>query len=348
MRRPVLILLGVLLSASVPAFAAAETARQENFGGPLPVFELHSGFWINLHHFLYQQARQRREASAGNTGTPPAPASPALSAAERTAWDAAVTYYAVNFADRDLTFNSELIALKDQLGSLENCRDLSGKTSKDCSAWLPAVLTQVLEGAAPVYRAHWWPQHDRDNRRWIARVAPLVQQNGVELAQRLAEIYQAKWPREKIRVDICANANGAGAYATLDPLRVTISSQDPRNQDRAALEVLFHEASHGLAEPLQTAIIRECRQRGKPIPRDLWHALIFYTTGEVVKTVLRLPSADKQPGSSAEGYVPFAVREGLYTRGWESYEHVLERFWQPYLDGKSDFDDAVVRMVSAL
>ena len=24
---------------------------------PLPVFELHSGFWVNLHHFLYLQAR---------------------------------------------------------------------------------------------------------------------------------------------------------------------------------------------------------------------------------------------------------------------------------------------------
>lgn len=25
--------------------------------GPLPVFEFHSGFWVNLHHFLYHEAR---------------------------------------------------------------------------------------------------------------------------------------------------------------------------------------------------------------------------------------------------------------------------------------------------
>ena len=27
--------------------------------GPLPVFEFHSGFWVNLHHFLYHEARAR-------------------------------------------------------------------------------------------------------------------------------------------------------------------------------------------------------------------------------------------------------------------------------------------------
>ena len=51
----------------------------------------------------------------------------------------------------------------------------------------------------------------------------------------------------------------------------------------AALEVLFHEASHGIAEPVEQAIVRECHQRDKAIPRDLWHALVFYTTGEVIR-----------------------------------------------------------------
>jgi len=41
-------------------------------------------------------------------------------------------------------------------------------------------------------------------------------------------------------------------------LRVTIASLDSRNQGAAALEVLFHEGSHGIAEPVQAAIIREC------------------------------------------------------------------------------------------
>jgi hypothetical protein len=46
--------------------------------------------------------------------------------------------------------------------------------------------------------------------------------------------------------------------------------------------------------------------------------------------------------------VPYAVREGLYRRGWDDYLKLLNKFWQPYLDGKSSFDDAISRMVSAI
>jgi hypothetical protein len=298
-------------------------------------------------------------------------AEPAYTSVEQKAWDDAVSYYAANLADKDLLFSSELVQLKNQLSDFEDCDELTGKTKKFCDAGLPPKLAQALEAASPVYRAHLWPDHDRANRRWILRVSPLVIEQGVGLSERLADIYETHWPRQKIRVDVAAYANWAGAYTTLDPLRVTIASLDPRNQDAEALEVLFHEASHGIAEPVQDAIIRECRQRDKAIPRDLWHALIFYTTGEVLRPVLA--SSDATPrgeldlrshtspagsfptssrensrSTSAAGYTPYALREGLYERGWKNYLDVLQRFWQPYLDGRATFSDAIARMVSSL
>jgi hypothetical protein len=257
----------------------------------------------------------------------------------------------LNYADKDLLFTTELIQLKDQLGDFEDCDELSGRKRKFCDAGLPPNLTQVLEAAAPLYRAHLWPEHDQANRKWILQVAPLVREQGVGLSERLADIYQTRWPHEKIRVDVVGYANWAGAYTTVDPLRVTISSLDPRNQGPQALEVLFHEGSHGIAEPVQAAIIRECRQRDKPIPRDLWHALVFYTTGEVIRTVLTSSSAghgDKGNSASGNAYNTYAFREGLYQRGWKNYLELLQRFWQPYLDGKASFDDAIARMVSSL
>jgi hypothetical protein len=338
--------------------------------GPLPVFELHSGFWINLHHRLYEEARQRRSAApaeGGKTGMSWKPvlqiapgAKPALTVAEQRAWDDAVSYYAANYADKDLLFSTELVLLKNQLGDFETCDELSGARKKSCDAGLPGKLTQILDGAAPVYRAHSWPADDRANRAWIKRAAPLVREQGVGLSHRLADIYQTRWPTEKIRVDVSAVANAAGAYTTLDPLRVTIASTDARNQGAAALEVLFHEASHGIATPVEQAIARECRQRDKPIPRDLWHALIFYTTGEVIKPVMEGESDTRNDSPSLSGsggsngsqgsaeYTPYAKREGLYQRGWESYLEVLTRYWQPYLEGRVTFDDAIAHMVSAL
>lgn len=338
--------------------------------GPLPVFEFHSGFWINLHHSLYYEAKLRETpSSAPQKGNSPPQvnlktmkdAATLLSPAERRAWDTAVAYYAANYAGKDLLFNNDMVLLKNQLGDFEDCDELSGTRKKACDAGLPATITQVLESAAPVYRAHLWADHDRLNRRWVARVAPLVEEQGVGISERLADIYQTKWPKQKIRVDISAYANWAGAYTTLDPLRVTISSADPRNQGDEAFEVLFHEASHGIAEPVQSAIVRECHQRNKAIPRDLWHALIFYTTGEVIRPLLATaesappddedavkPNTNRPPPSRRDAYIPYAIREGLYERGWNDYLQLLTRFWQPYLDNKSTFDDAIAHMVSAL
>jgi hypothetical protein len=271
-----------------------------------------------------------------------------------------------NYADKDLLFSTELVLLKNQLGDFETCDELSGAKKKSCDAGLPAKLTEILEVAAPVYRAHRWPIDDRANRAWIKRAAPLVREQGVGLSHRLADIYQTRWPAERIRVDVTAVANYAGAYTTLEPLRVTIASTDGRNQGSAALEVLFHEASHGIATPVELAIARECRQRDKPIPRDLWHALIFYTTGEVIKPVMgaqvdtagngAMPGGSttkSTPEASIESpqdadYTPYAMREGLYQRGWESYLALLTRYWQPYLEGRTTFDDAIAHMVSAL
>lgn len=332
--------------------------------GPLPVFEFHSDFWVNLHHTLYQEAKFRaaqrtqtaQTADRDKTASKSRPAFRTpntkipFTAAEQRAWDDALNYYAANYADKDPLFTTELILIKNQLGDFDGCDELSGRKKKTCDAGLPANLTRVLENAAAVYRAHDWPAHDLANRRWVLRVAPLVREQGVGLSQRLADIYQTKWPKDKIRVDVCAYANRSGAYTTLDPLRVTISSSDPRNQDSEALEVLFHEASHGIADTVQQAIIRECRQRERAIPRDLWHALIFYTTGEVIRPVIATTNADGSPDTTASAttYTPYAIREGIYQRGWDGYLKLLTQFWQPYLDGKSTFDDSIAHMVSAL
>jgi len=133
-------------------------------------------------------------------------------------------------------------------------------------------------------------------------------------------------------------------------VHVTVSSHDPRNQGIYAYEVLFHESSHTLAGGLMEAIARECRERDKPIPRDLWHAVLFYTTGELVQREMaasNAPDSGSRGGGNA-GYVPYAQHYGLYSGGWNRFRGLLDLYWQPYLDGKVDFDTAVARMANAL
>src|SRR5579862_5864904 len=106
-----------IFAMSLPAMAAAAPtgtpqSEPEHFAN-LPVFELHSGFWINLHHTLYGQARQSRDGRGSPSGIG---ATTHRTPTEQVAWDAAVAYYAANYQDKDLLFNTELILLKNQLG----------------------------------------------------------------------------------------------------------------------------------------------------------------------------------------------------------------------------------------
>ena len=137
--------------------------------------------------------------------------------------------------------------INNRLSDMEACPDLEGKSSPTCKSGLRPELIEALERAAPVYRAHWWPEQDRANREWIAQVAPMVQQMGVELSGQLADVYQRPWPASRLRVDVVWYGGPYGAYTTLNPTHVTISSHDARNQGIYGFEVLFHESSHALA-----------------------------------------------------------------------------------------------------
>lgn len=326
-------------------------------GGPLPVFEFRSGFWVNLHHFLYHEARVRELRASPESKSGPAlniaAAQPQLAPADQKIWTEALDYYSQNFIHQDPVVNIDLVLLKNQLNDFEDCDELTGRKRRRCDAGLPGKIGPILESAAPIYRKYWWRDQDRANRRWVAAVAPLIREQGVGLALRLADVYQTKWPREKIQVDVVAFANAAGAYTTLDPIRVVISSTDTRNQGDRSLEVLFHEASHAVARPVEEAIDRECRQRDKPIPRNLWHALVYYTTGEVLRPVMP-PHAEEARGTANRGQralpadlTPEEVKQALSERGWDKYLKILTLYWQPYLEGKVNFEDAIAHLVSA-
>ncbi len=362
-----LAVLGVLVSAlfgaplanAALAYRAVQPRARQTFGtdSPLPVFEMHSGFWVNLHHFLYLQARLVRGNSSsmdsGRGAAPPDDLSVSLldfPAEQIRAWQSAVAYYAKDLAGRDLLLNGDMENINNQLAEMETCPDLEGKTTPLCKSGYANRTDCGARKRCSVYRAHWWPQQDRANREWIAEVSPMVQQLGVELSGQLADVYQRPWPATRLRVDVVWYGGPYGAYTTLSPTHVTISSHDARNQGIYGFEVLFHESSHALAGGVNEAIAREFRKRDKPIPRDLWHALLFYTTGELLRRDLAYGSLNgiSSQGADPSSYLPYAERFGLYSGGWERFRGMLDLYWRPYLDGRVSFDTAMARLAAEM
>ncbi len=283
-------------------------------------FEFRSAFWINLHHFLFQQSIE--DPNAGQV------ALAALGPNQAEDWSKAIVYYRETFAGKNL-LQREMARIKNALGD-------AGSDSLFSATGLDGDLVEILEAAAPVYRAKWWKSHDRSNRLWIDQLLPLLTQHEQLLKTRLSDAYKVEWPDARIGADVVYHANWAGAYTTLYPTRITISSEDSDPPPEEGLELLFHEASHSLIGWVEGAIGDRVRSIGKLLPRkSLWHAVLFYTTGEVLREVL-------------PGYTPYAHRHGLWDRAWPGHLGALESEWKPYLNGDREFDAAVRALVDEL
>ncbi|HLK19958.1 MAG TPA: hypothetical protein VKT81_13435 [Bryobacteraceae bacterium] len=287
-------LLGIALVGCIPAIAQQTT------------FDFHSNFWVNLHHFLYQQA----------TSKTPEPC-------DSTAWQQALEVYRSDIAKHEL-LSREIAGINVALAHVESSESLKG-------SGIDAELTQTLERAASVYKERWWPQHNRQNLAWIQAVTPLVSKYEAAMKKELADAYQTPWPTEKIRTDVSAYASWAGAYTLNDPTLITISSQGPVTP--SAVESLFHEASHAMIEKISNALSAELDAQKKLFKRSkFWHAVLFYTAGEVAQKHL-------------VNYTMIGVTDGILERAWPGALPVLEKDWKPYLDGKIDLATAVRRLV---
>jgi hypothetical protein len=298
------------------------------------MFEFHSGFWINLHHFLYLEALsdRPRKSSLETVSTADAETLKSLSQEQLATWNAAVSYYVSSVIQHDLLFDKDLIAIKNQLADAEVSPDLANVD-------IPTALRAALLSAAPIYRQYWWKRHDAQNRQWIDRLMPLVSAHGETLMHSLVRIYDTPWPGHPVRVDATVFATWAGAYTTIRPTRPTISTVDPTNQGPAALEAVFHETTHGMMDKVWSAMDAaeaNIKARGSPPDLDtgtLWHAVLFYTIGQLV--------ADRIPG-----YTPYADKNGLWTRAWPAPDRsLIEQDWKPHMNDSVSLQQALTKLV---
>lgn len=334
MMRSVLLLIPLLCSVDIISAAQSNEAKETS----QRLFDFHSGVWINLHHFLYLEALSRGPQKSSHPAVvtdEDAVLLGSLSAQERATWNEAVDYYANSVIARDLLFDRDMGIIKNEIEDTEDSADLQQLD-------IPADLRGTLRKAAPIYRKHFWKNHDQENRRWIAQLQPLIEKYGEKLKNSLVAIYEEPWPDSPVRVDVTIYAGQFGAYTTNGPTRPTICSRDPANQGAAALEVVFHETSHGMIDRVADAISAAEADVNARNPKEtfhsgkLWHAVLFYTAGEVV--------AQQVPG-----YVAYADKNGLWTRAWPGpVRSLIEQDWKPHFNGSVTLSAAIGKLISDL
>lgn len=243
-------LAAVLWTAMAMPAGAQQPHRDEPMVGATAGLEFCSDFWLNLHHVLYAAAWDRRpEKGLARAAGVSVGFETSLSPDEQRIWDGAVEVYARDVASKDLLFDSHMTDLKVVLG-------IAGDDLPNPAPWFPPAVRNALLAAAPIYRAHAWAADDRANRAWIGEARRRLDALAPDVSPRLASLLGTPWPTTPIRVDAVRVATRQGAYTTIDPKWIVVSTSDPHNQEWAAAEVLFHETSHLLDWPRRSGARR--------------------------------------------------------------------------------------------
>jgi hypothetical protein len=88
---------------------------------------------------------------------------------------------------------------------------------------------------------------------------------------------------------------------------------------------------------LDSALVATAVRQSRVLPRELAHLILFYTAGEAVRTLV-------------PDHVPYAESFGVWTQNESArrYRALIEREWQPHLEGCRSFAEAVARIVDRL
>jgi len=300
--------LWALLAVLIGIASAFPSAQQKS------LFTFHSNAWLNLHHYVRSNARG-------------GPAPTGLTDEERAQWAAGVEFYKP-YVPPDLNADEGMVAIKTALRGAEGKSSLGGIA-------IDAALRATLERMMPIYQKRWWPEHDRANREWIAAMRPLVDRHGAALSEALARVYGVSWPRDPIPVDLTVTAGASGAYGTSEPsAHITIAASSFR--EYSALEMLFHESTHGIV-PLYQWVGQAAATQKVTVPPQLSHAVLFYTAGELTTRELKARGIEYTAWANAAFYNSMCgadCRDKMATH------------WGPRLDGKRSTADALSALVA--
>jgi hypothetical protein len=326
-------LCSVLLFMTTPASGQDPHPREPVL--TTPHFALYSDYHFNLHDALVAAGTARRagqpEAFAAE---PDATCFGGLPAAQRAAWNRAVDYYA------------EIIATG---GSFDQVRMLprlellfrNDDWARGDDGTFIAITRSFRAAAAPAYERCRWQAQDARNRRWIEALQPVLAKHEEAISRRLVELYGADWKALPIPVDVVETVppvGGDSINTTPPPGHIWVSSSRADYQAPAdALELVFHEASHLLAgSPLFVELESAGRAAERALPPLLWHAVLFYTTGEAVRRTLA--------SAGEPEHTPLIYALNIFGE----VRDPIAAAWSPYLDGERSLPEAATALVQAL
>jgi hypothetical protein len=330
--RKAALILGLLLSAA--NLGLGQPSRRAPLAAT-PYFAFYSDFETNLNDALINigVARKFRKPQLFHDGDETACFNK-LPAPVRSAWERAADYYAEIISPSGSNSRERYLLRVQLAGLTEELQDADARQFVE-------LAQNFRAAAAPAYRACRWAAQNEKNREWIEAAKTQLAAEEQTVAARLQQLYQKQWTLP-IPVDVVQTVDFSGANTILGKPgsgHILIAIE---NDPAYALEVVFHEASHILmdhGDPVREALNKAASAADFKQPGDLWHVVLFYTTGEAVRRILR---QDGKPE-----YKPMLY--AMFDRGiWANYRDALEKSWKPYLENRQTLPQAAAGLIEVL
>jgi hypothetical protein len=320
----------LIIALSKPVKAAGTILTGEKIDETM-YFEFHSNYLMNLHHFLvkkgFQLSKEEKDPAkqfdllfVNDLKTPVKPET-------KTKVMQAIQFYADSICPKNLLFDPNLTQFK---YDLEACTVLTDLKAKE-----PIKGTvDAIEKASRFYAEFFWQEQDKKNRAYVTNLIKQVKQIEKAVIDSSSKYYGYKHNGKKFRVDLVDYATFYGAYTTTEPyINAVISSTDKRHEGTQGVEIVFHEVSHGMIDKVFEAQEKISKELGKEVDHNVWHTILFYSSGTFVKNELA------KQGVTHELYI---YKNNLAKiPGVQKTIDAIVQYWQPYLDGKSDMEAAV-------
>jgi hypothetical protein len=331
-----IVLTGIVVLVALSVEAHSADAAQATTPNPIlttPHFAFYSDFATNLNQTLVADFVARRDKRPGlfETGSDKT-CFDALPSAAREGWARAVEYYRTNKANPGQT-----LLLRLELAGLVQRAKLD---DPEIRAVLDA-FARARDDAGPAYRACKWPAQDATNRAWVAQLDPLLRAHASGLAEQLPTLFQVAWRGLPFRVDVvdwAGFANGNSASERSGQIHILVSSTHADSQGLSALELVFHEAAHFLAQPdgpLSNALNGAAKSAGVTLPRDILHQVHFFIAGEAVRRSFQ---------RARQSYTPYLYALNMFSEGFRG---AVGRIWPAYIDGSRTLDEAAAELVDS-
>jgi hypothetical protein len=272
----------------------------------------HSSFWINLHERLRHEAMHPAEH-------------PSFKGMELSAWRQALVNYRTEVGSKNPVFDRKLAMVWHALAATAD-----DAKPKD----IPPRLLEALQQAEPAYRAKLWKEDDARNRFWTKVAVVMLNEAGDEMTREISRVYGTTFPK-RIDMEVASFVDEYGA-ATPDQhdgkYLTVVASNDPAYQGFHALEMTFHEPMHHFDQSMYRDI--DAAANGAKVPRNLSHALLFYTSGELARRAW-----------AKRGVVYTPIADEVAARAWKDLIEPIKLHWTPVLDGKASREEALKALV---